>query len=70
MELEGVIFNDTFVISQYKFKVKISLTTDYTSAINISKVHNLNSDTDLNDLISLGRLFQINDPLKWTELVP
>ena len=64
MEVEGVIFNDTFVISQCKFKVKISLTTDYTSAINISKVHDLNSDTDLKDLISLERLFEISDPLK------
>ena len=32
--------NDTFVISQYNFKVEIRLTTYYTSAINISKVLN------------------------------
>ena len=48
---------DTFVISQYKFKVQISLTTYYTPAIKISKVLILvlTSDTDLLDLISLGR---------------
>ena len=32
--------NDTFVISSCEFKVQISLTTYYTSAINISKVLN------------------------------
>ena len=41
IEWEVVIFhNNTFVISQCNFKEWISLTTYYTSAINISKVRN------------------------------
>ena len=64
--------NDTFVILQYKFKVRISLTTNYTSPINTSKVLNFGfkfrySFARFN---TLRRLFQIRDPLEWTELVP
>ena len=36
----GYFHDDTFVISSCEFKVSISLTTYYTSAINISKVLN------------------------------